>query len=89
METVGIRKLRNRLSFYLEKVKQGELILVMEREKMIASIIPFGRETTEVALVGLIEKGAASWKGGKPGGSQNPPRLDGRKLSDIVAEDRR
>ena len=40
METVGIAELRNGLSSYLRKVRQGEEILVRDRNTPIAKIVP-------------------------------------------------
>ena len=43
METVGIAELRNGLSGYLRKVRQGEEILVRDRNTPIANLV-LGRE---------------------------------------------
>jgi hypothetical protein len=37
----------------------------------------------------LARSGAASWGGGKPKGSADPPKVRGKMASEIVLEDRR
>jgi antitoxin (DNA-binding transcriptional repressor) of toxin-antitoxin stability system len=38
MITVGVRDLKNQLSFYLQYVKNGEKVIVTEHDKVIAEI---------------------------------------------------
>jgi len=40
METVGIRELKKDLSNYLRKVKAGDKIIITDRKKEIAFIVP-------------------------------------------------
>jgi len=89
MSSVGIRNLKNKLSSYLKKVKEGEMLRVTERGRVIAYITParVKKEYEEIKL--LIEKGIGSWKGGKPKGSEHPAKISGKSISKIVAEDRR
>ncbi len=88
MTTVGVRELKNRLSHYLELVKNGEPISVTARGKEIAVILPRpGGEDEEFAWR-LVREGKATWGGGKPkGGSMQIP-LRGRPLSEMVIEER-
>lgn len=44
--TVGVRELRQNLSKYLERVKEGETLTVTERGHEVARLVPSGRETT-------------------------------------------
>ena len=37
----------------------------------------------------LVEAGGASWDGGKPRGSANPPKVRGKTAAEMVVEDRR
>jgi len=37
---VNIAELKNRLSYYLERVKRGETLLVMDRKTPVARIVP-------------------------------------------------
>jgi prevent-host-death family protein len=42
METVGIRELKNRLSAYLHRVGEGEIIVVTDRGRVVAEIMSPG-----------------------------------------------
>jgi len=89
MKTVGIKNLRNRLSYYLSKVRKGERILVTDRDQVIATIFPVERGEEDSKLLSLVKEGFASWRGGKPTGSRRPVKIEGRTVSEIVLEDRR
>jgi prevent-host-death family protein len=41
-ERVGVRQLRQDLSRYLERVKQGEALVVTERGREVARLVPSG-----------------------------------------------
>ena len=43
MIAVGIKDLKNKLSYYLRMIKKGEKIVITEREKVIATIVPVER----------------------------------------------
>lgn len=38
MKTVGIKTLKNKLSHYIQLVRQGELVLVSDRDEVVAEI---------------------------------------------------
>jgi prevent-host-death family protein len=86
---VGIRELKNKLSLYLEKVKQGEKLAVTERGKIIAYILPSERSPDYEELIQLVREDKAVWKGGKPEGSARPAAAKGKPVSRIVIEERR
>ena len=48
METAAISKLKASLSEYLTKVKAGENVLVTERGKPIARIVPVERQASDI-----------------------------------------
>ena len=89
METVGVRELKENLSRYLKKVKSGERIVVTDRKKEVALLIPIASTTEEEKILQLIQRGGAYWNGGKPKGML--PRIisKGKKVSKAVLEDRR
>lgn len=89
MKTVGIKDLKNRLSFYLREVKKGEKILITDRNQVIATILPVERGEEDSKLLSLVKEGFASWRGGRPAGSQRPVKIEGKTVSEIVLEDRR
>ncbi|MEN3281359.1 MAG: hypothetical protein V7607_2499 [Solirubrobacteraceae bacterium] len=41
-ESVGVRELRQNLSRYLERVKEGEALVVTERGREVARLVPSG-----------------------------------------------
>lgn len=48
-DTVGVRQLRQNLSKYLDRVKDGESLLVTERGREVARLIPAGRSADAYA----------------------------------------
>lgn len=86
MISVGIRELKAKLSGYVNKVRLGEEIVVTDRGKEIARVIPISRERNAVKR--LVESGRASWTGGKPEGIRGI-KIKGKPLSKTVLEDRR
>ena len=89
MTRVGVRELKNRLSAYLLRVKQGETVSVTERGKEIARLSPVARPEVPEEVLEMVRAGLAAWKGGKPNGSNTPIRFRGKALSSLVIEDRR
>lgn len=65
MKAVGVKVLKARLSEYLRLVKAGEVVLVTERDEVIAELRPSRRQKTvpsslEEALQHMAEKGLAT-----------------------------
>ena len=89
METVGIRELKNNLSRYLSKVRSGEKIVITDRKKEVAVILPINYATEEERLIQLMQKGIALWSGGKPKGIPSPIVSKGKEASLAVLEGRR
>jgi prevent-host-death family protein len=87
MEEVGVRELKASLSRYLSKVKDGGTIVVTERGRPIARIVPVA---IPEHIAGLIARGTVTWSG-KP---FHPPKKPftlkpGPPVSDYISEDRR
>lgn len=62
MRVVGVKELKARLSEYLRLVKTGEVVLVTDRNEVVAELRPARRggvmlEDLEAALDGLSESG--------------------------------
>ena len=74
MKTAAVSKLKASLSEYLARVKAGEEVIVTERGKPIAKIVPFGGNEAEIPAH-LLEKARAGLIGSAPGSS---PRDSGR-----------
>lgn len=89
METIGIRKLKENLSQYIKRVKSGERIVVTDRKREIAVILPLGEVEHEKQLYKLIQNGKASWVGRKPQGLRERIPSRGKSVSAAVLEDRR
>lgn len=89
MSQVGVRELKNRLSRYLKRVQDGEEILVTERGRSVARIVPVKASNLKRALEPLLREGAVRWSGGKPRGARRRPVIRGGTLSEMVKQDRR
>lgn len=86
MVAVGLRELKARLSRYVGKARRGEEVVVTERGKEVALIVPISRERR--ALLRLAERGKAKMPAGKPKGRRGV-QVKGRLLSETVLGDRR
>jgi prevent-host-death family protein len=87
MIEVGIRELKNSLSRYLRRIRQGETVVVTDRGEPIARIIPVG---VPGGIAELLAEGRITWSGERfvvP--RKAPPLAPGPPLSDYIAEDRR
>lgn len=89
MQTIGIRELKTNLSRYLARVKAGERIIITDRAIEVAIIAPFGNRSDDEKLLRLTERGIAQWSGGKPKGLPTRISTKGRKVSEVVLEERR
>lgn len=89
METVGIRELKRNLSEYLRSVKAGEKVVITDRKKEIAVIVPFSKADDQGKILQLIREGVADWSGEKPRGMSARIRSKGKSVSEAVLEDRR
>lgn len=89
MSHVGVRELKNGLSRYLKRVQGGEEIIVTERGRSVARIVPAKATNLTRALGPLLREGAVRWSGGKPRGASRRPVIQGQTLSEMVLADRR
>jgi len=62
MDSVGVRELRQNLSRYLVKVKEGESFVVTERGREVARLSPSGPADSPVARL-VAERGATMPRG--------------------------
>ena len=77
MRSTNIADLRNRLTQYLKEVRAGEEIVVRDRQRPIARIVPFTIDDDEqndadLVAAGLLRKGTGElppsfWKSRRPG----------------------
>jgi prevent-host-death family protein len=85
MTSVGIRDLKARLSSYIERVKNGEQLIVTDSGEEVAIIMPISSERR--SILSLVKEGKAAWSGSRPkvlGGIT----LKGKALSETVIEER-
>lgn len=86
MAEAGIRDLRDNLSRYLERVRAGEELVVTDRGRAVARVVPIGEDRAFDRLVaaGVIEPA--------PDPRRQAPRRRERAtapVSDLVGEQRR
>jgi prevent-host-death family protein len=82
---VGVRELKNKLSSYLEAVKEGQEIIVTDHGKPVARLVQMG--DTGDRLAELIARGEATAPTRKR--SLRPPIKAKGNLTDFLLEQRR
>ena len=94
MKRAKIADLKNNLSRYLDHVRHGGTVLVLDRDRPIAEIVPLREATSKAAAddahlrhlerLGLIRRG----KGGLPSwfGKRKPYRVHGSVLKTLRDE---
>lgn len=94
MKTANIAKLKAQLSAYLAYVRNGEEVLVKDRNKPIAKIVPLrsphstNHELVALAVAGLVK--LPEVQGGAPKSLRSIPktRLIRKSVSVLMKEDR-
>jgi len=89
MNSVGVRELRQNLSRYLVKVKEGESFVVTERGREVARLSPSGPADSPVARL-VAERGATMPRGNlldRVGAVDRPPA--GPPFSDEILDELR
>jgi antitoxin (DNA-binding transcriptional repressor) of toxin-antitoxin stability system len=81
MQTVSVGKLRSDLNRYLEDVKSGEEVLIKERNRTIAKIVPMDNDDDD-ELAQLVAEGVLS----PPKISKIPDSFWDEELPDISLE---
>lgn len=89
MATVGVRELRDHLSDYLRRVREGELFVITDRGKPVGELSSVERRKSVDLAFRLVRRGVARWSGGKPKGLVRAPRSTGELVSAAVIQDRR
>jgi prevent-host-death family protein len=92
MKTIGSRELKNRLGRYLGMVRKGEAILVTDRGKPVARILPLSPSQEEGPSVDKILKQLEAEGHLRLGTGLfrpfKPVRVKGKPLSRMILEDR-
>ncbi len=89
METVGIRELKENLGRYMGMVRAGKKIVITDRRKGVAIIMPMENKEKDEKIYQLIRRGIASWSGGRPRSMPERIAPRGNNVSSAVIEDRR
>ena len=86
METIGIKMLRESLSEYIVRAREGERIIITDRGEEVAELVPLSPERR--ALMRLVAEGKARWNGQTP--RLLPPVIEvaGSPFADAINEDR-
>jgi len=93
MGAVGVRELKNRLTYYLRRAKKGEEVIVTERGRPVAvlrSLQNLDRAAaleTRLARLGVL--GIVTLPTRKGFGRARPLRISGPPVSQAILEDRR
>jgi len=95
MKKAGIREVKAHLSKYLQDVKKGDEVIITDRGRAVAHIVPVGsggeggrlyESLSQLSKRGLV-KLPERW--GKPVARPEREQVKGSPLSDAVIEDRR
>ena len=86
MPSVGITEFKAHFSQYLRRVLAGEVFYITNRGVEVAEFRP--TDPTRKILWEMVDAGELAWSGGKPKLPEDIPVNTGRRLSDIVLEDR-
>lgn len=93
MSTVGVKELKNRLTQYLRRTKQGEEVIVTERGKPIALIQPIQSVehpvSLEARLAKLAAQGFVTLPTRRPLKRVRLAKVSGPPISKTILEDRR
>jgi antitoxin (DNA-binding transcriptional repressor) of toxin-antitoxin stability system len=89
VRTVGIKVLKNKLSEYVRLAAQGETVLISDRDRVVAELVPprAGRspEVSDAVLAEMVRRGVITPALLPPG---HPPELPRgtMKLSEVLAD---
>lgn len=93
MASVGVKDLKNRLTHYLRRTKQGEEVVVTERGRPIAVIKPLrngeGVVSLEARLAILAAQGRVALPTRRSARRIPTVRIAGKLLSQMVLNERR
>lgn len=93
MSTVGVKELKNRLTYYLRLTKQGEEIVVTDRGKPIALLQPLQSakqiQSREARLAQLVTQGVVTLPTRKPLSRLRRVKAKGTPVSQRILEERR
>jgi prevent-host-death family protein len=87
---IGVRELKSRLSAHLGRVKAGETLVVTERGRPIAKLVPVEASALPTPIARLLASGQATWSGQRvPSFDPLPLTAGGPTAAEMISEDRR
>jgi prevent-host-death family protein len=84
----GIREVRDRFTYYLDQVRRGREVIVTERGREVAALIPLRENSVEDAVARLEIEGVVEMADSWRPLAMTRSRLRGRLLSKLVLEER-
>ena len=86
--SVGIREFKARLSYYMEKVKEGTTLVITEHGTPVGRVVPV-QPSLEERMQELVAAGIVSWNGRKLEPGEPVARTRGPKtVADLLLENR-
>jgi prevent-host-death family protein len=87
---IGIKELKAHLSAHLARVKAGDTVVITDRGKPVAKLVPAAAQDVPAAVARLLASGEANWSG-EPLPPFEPIALTAgaKTIAQMIAEDRR
>lgn len=85
----GVRNVKDHLSEYLRRIREGERVVITDRGRPVAELVGYPQDERGDVGWRLVRQGIGEWGGGKPQGLRDAPHVGGRRAEEIVIEDRR
>lgn len=88
MRSVGLKVLKNRLSEYVRLAQGGEIVLVTDRDRVVAELVPpRAQRSLEIADALLADAVRRGWLSPATlGGEEPPPRGPVAPIAALLAE---
>jgi prevent-host-death family protein len=87
-KTIGIRELKEQLSGHIREVKGGITLVITERGKPVARLMPMAADI-DAKLQQMLDSGQASWSGQKPPSEGFRASVRGPKtVAELLLKDR-
>ena len=86
---VGIRELKNHASEVVRRVREGSVVQISDRGRVVALLVPHREDDVAETALDIARSGRISYEGGKPHGDERGPHIRGGSVSEAIVEDRR